>query len=829
MQRVAKMVEDTAKKVKESAGAIANVGAIFAAGLGVAVKKASETNEKLQADLKRIEKLLYTLAGDIGDAFAPFIRELAQGLSKVVGAFQRLDPGVKAASVNFAVFAVKAGAVAGVLGKGASLVEGLAKATGAVLVPAVNAASAAFKLMGSQLAAQLPGMLKGLNSFGAMLPNALGSAAVSLGSILLPLAAVTAAFAGIALGAGAIYQAWMENSAAITEAINSAWEAIKGYALKVAGFFTGLFEAVRSFFLSLAAAMLEVVAAKIRSIAALLEKGARLLERYDFADQLAKVQQMTGESMVGMLQDKMVQAGKVAGEALTKGVKALADIGSAVGDNVSQSLHYSVKGLKALVNDHYKGSALEKLVSRIEHLLSFGQGPDATLRAEPEALSVSKVGPGPAPRPFIPVDTRGMGMGRFSTSAIYEALRKQGLSEVQARAQASVEFVGRIRRASVLEAERIATGLKEIRASLLGRLQSALPAALQSFIEGFQAAGLQGGLANMVGELLMQSEGFQRVMEVLSGLLQRVADALGQLLTPLQPLLGAISLIIDAGLKALAPMLQVLAGVVQPLVPSLVVLGELFAALAPTLALITQAILLVEQPFRLFAGPVLKALFDALKFVSQVILTVMKGVGGVWNGILSAIQSVFRSLGNISVFGVRPLGFLRGWADGLEGAKIDTDALARSLQQLNGLTWEAAQAKAEETAAVLANRVAVDNATKSLTNVPSVWKEALSRFEAQDPGRPGQSSGPLVPSTPPSSSTGSTRAPPPGVAYGPSTPGGTSTAQAPAAPAVAIDTINITTRDPLEGMTALERKLDDIAFRMTGSRAWASRYAVQRG
>jgi hypothetical protein len=234
MKATVKMVEDTAKKVKESASAIAGVGGLFAAGIAAAVDAASQQNKRLAADVERLKRLLYTLAADIGDLFAPYVRQLADAVSRFVAFVQQLDPEVKAGAARFAVFAAASSVVAAKVSVASALVEGLAKASGAILVPALNSASVAAKSLGAAGGAMTRGLTafawlanaplgavfskgaagaddlkKGLEGAGKVVPPLSASLSVLVGNVAalsVPILAAMAAVAGLALLAGSLYR-----------------------------------------------------------------------------------------------------------------------------------------------------------------------------------------------------------------------------------------------------------------------------------------------------------------------------------------------------------------------------------------------------------------------------------------------------------------------------------------------------------------------------------------------------------------------------------------------------------------------------------------------
>jgi hypothetical protein len=184
--------------------------------------------------------------------------------------------------------------------------------------------------------------------------------------------------------------------------------------------------------------------------------------------------------------------------------------------------------------------------------------------------------------------------------------------------------------------------------------------------------------------------------------------------------------------NAITPVLEAMGHAMEAIAPVIVMVGAVLEALTPAFMMINAALGALEKPLMWFVNVVLRGLFEVLRFVGLAIGYIIKGIASVWNGIISAIQSVFKKLGDISILGKHPLGFLKDWARSMESAKFDTEALARSLQELEGLTWDAAMAKARETAEVMKNRDALADVNEALSNVPSLWKVALRRFDAQD-------------------------------------------------------------------------------------------------
>lgn len=237
---------------------------------------------------------------------------------------------------------------------------------------------------------------------------------------------------------------------------------------------------------------------------------------------------------------------------------------------------------------------------------------------------------------------------------------------------------------------------KEFAAGLASRfpiLKDAMDAfahATSSMEQGGLGLGIGGGIGAAVSSLLSQSKQFETIVKAVNVIFGMVADALGSVLAPLMPLVV---------------LLEVVAVIIE-------------AFVAP----------IVE-----FFGSVMEALWPVFRFVAVIVLHIAKAIGNVWNGILGAISSVFRSLGNIKVFGVRPLGFLRDWADSIDRAKVNTDKLAQMIQELNGMTFEEAKARVEHLATLEDLDETTQEVNESLKNVPSGFKAVLTRFSVANP------------------------------------------------------------------------------------------------
>jgi phage-related protein len=809
MGQVVKSIEDTAKKVKEAAKSIADVGAIFAGAMGAAVLAASSSNRAIQADLEKLKAYLYTLAADFGDAFGPALRQLTELVGSVVGAFQRLSPEVKEAVAHFTVLMASVGGGALALSKAAGLVEGVAKGVGIVLVPALNAASTAAKALGAAGGAAFPKLGKAVAGMEAGVLQSVAKMAAGFGAVLIPVAAVAAAVAGVALLAGSLYEAWNDSSTGLKASVLSIWESIKGLGQQLMEMLSGWWQALQEVFTRAVREALELVAHQVRSVANIFAPLARGLRMDALAGTLEDLRKLTGDQILADLRS----GASFLAEKVKEGATVLKDgalaVGKEVAEGVSYGLNYSTKGLKRLAKD----TGLEALPDKLKAALSGVLG-----------------GAGPNVREqFEPVEVGTVGKAEMS-----DAFRQEFLSGMSSAMRARLDYLKEQARKL---AEETAAAIHQARESLIGRAFSALGSVGSMIQNAMQAAaaGPWAVVASIAMDLLSRSEGFKRAMEVIEGIIGMVADALGQLFEALMPLLGALGALVASVLPALTPIFESLRAVLEPLAPPLMVVAELLNGLMPVLQLLIQALNPVLLLLQLVAGPVMKGLVEVLRFVSTIILKVVKGLGDAWNGIVGAIQKVFRSLADISIFGAKPLGFLDGWADGLERAKVDTEAMARALQALTGMTYEAALERARETAEVVRNRKELERTTESLSNVPSAWKAALARFEVQDPQEgptaPDSGGSVPVPTTPPPGASGP---------WGPAQPGGSTTPGQPppgagggmspgsfggmAAPF--IDTINIATTNVADSVERLGELMDRFRFLRTGTRGVPGRFAV---
>lgn len=545
---------------------------------------------------------------------------------------------------------------------------------------------------------KLSGAFAAVVQGGSMVASGLSSAFSVVGAIVggisAPVLAVGAAIAGLVLLAGALYKAWNDSSTGLRDSVMGIVDSIKAWGAGVADFFRDLFAGVRDFFVRMAKNYLDLVAANIRALAKMLKPVADFLGMDGASKFLADAESLTG--------DKLLEGLKTGAEMLVQGAKTAADV-------VVDGVKYSLSGVKQAGADLLSGAA--PMLERLKNALGLNAQNDPKVRT---------------------------GKHKEQELGTAAALNASAFAE---RAGQDASLVGAMGRRMVEEArataEAFAQAVRDARANLVSRFKSAF-GQVSSLVDTFQEGMLAGagsplaGVAAVVGELFVQSAQFSQLMEMVSRFLALVADTVGAVLAPVLPVVGAALGAVGELLQALAPVIAMTLEPVGMLAPVFALLAQTLQALAPVITLAGQLFILVTQPMRLLAGPAMRGLFEAVKVVAGGILWVARAIGGVWNGIVGAVQSVLRSLGNISIFGAKPLGFLNGWADSLQGAMVDTDALTDAMNTLQSTTWEQAQAAAEATVEQSNMAAAARKATESLSNVPSVFKYTLRAFEAAD-------------------------------------------------------------------------------------------------
>lgn len=261
--------------------------------------------------------------------------------------------------------------------------------------------------------------------------------------------------------------------------------------------------------------------------------------------------------------------------------------------------------------------------------------------------------------------------------------------------------------------------------------------AAQNIMSGFATAGAVGAVIAAIAELLGRVKGFADMLAVLGKVLGRVGDFLNVLLGNIFTALADWVIIVVEALAplftSLAPLFDAIAEVLAGIAPTLGLLGFLFQAIAPLLVSISSILGAVFKAL----GPVLRILFEIAKVVMIVILAFLGAIMAIWNTIIDVIAGIVQGILTAITLGA-------GWkwakdvADGIRSVKADTKPMDEARAALADSTWDSVNAQNEQTTAAYraadANEAAAEAAqsvAEALSNVPSGYKVALARFNAE--------------------------------------------------------------------------------------------------
>lgn len=125
MKQVAEVTEQTAKQVKRAVGDIAQVGGILTAAMGGAIALAAQYDGAVHSALENVKGEFAAVAVQVGRAFLPALREVANVLGQVAGWLRDLDPALKAQIANWASTAAQVTFALIALSKTAGIVSAL--------------------------------------------------------------------------------------------------------------------------------------------------------------------------------------------------------------------------------------------------------------------------------------------------------------------------------------------------------------------------------------------------------------------------------------------------------------------------------------------------------------------------------------------------------------------------------------------------------------------------------------------------------------------------------------------------------------------------------
>ncbi|GMV19031.1 MAG: hypothetical protein AMXMBFR56_72550 [Polyangiaceae bacterium] len=261
-------------------------------------------------------------------------------------------------------------------------------------------------------------------------------------------------------------------------------------------------------------------------------------------------------------------------------------------------------------------------------------------------------------------------------------------------------------------------------------------AAVQNIMAGFAEGGPIGGLVSIGLELVTRMKTFQDLLGMLEKAFGRIGEfldmALGSIFTAVGDLLAVLIESLRPLFEGLGPLFEAIAAPLRGIAPVLALLGLLFQGIAPILTSLGNVLGALMKALE----PVLKILFEIVKVVMIVILAFMQAIIAIWNTIIDVIAGIVQGILTAITLGA-------GWkwakdvADGIRSAKADTQGLTDAQNGLTSATYDSMNATAQQTAAtwkttdgVEAMGEAARDVTESLSNVPSGYKIALARFNA---------------------------------------------------------------------------------------------------
>jgi hypothetical protein len=717
-----------AAALNDISGGFSVLGGVAAGALALAAtgaEKLSGVSTNAKTETEKLQRATTLLAVEVSEVLLPAVRAMTDGVLRLVGVWRSLDESTREN-------------IGSLLGWSAALGAGLM------------------------------GVSKGLVIFKGFFELAV-VLAPALGAMLVPLLAVAAAMAGLLLLAGAIKSATGLTFAQVGEAFGSAaawilkalglvWDGVQAVLEAIeTGFevaFRGVVATVRAATKLILDTVL-AVAGKIGSVMAPLARGGGA---NGIASAWESAQVATSDGLLEAFDRGVAaleQGARKAAKALP-GALAQASLGSvgAIIDvkMIGNDLKSALQGAKEILGDAYKALGIEDVLNRLETFGKAGMpgsAADAAADAKRRDLSLGVMNTDMARLDAVDA-SRGAeaeslsGMGAFRTLA--EEMEREADLESLALAAASESRIEmqNAQRAEFengqamfkemgqyfadLKAEAAASA-RRVKDQLVGQALGALGELgqiISNAVKAAQAGGPWAALASVVLDIVSRSKGFKEMIDRVMQIVDMLAQAFSSLFQATGPILGAVSNIVKVLVDALKPLMDLMAENLSMLAAPLQVIGKLLSALGPIIAL-------VIKPLVSLAGPLLHALFDILRIVGAIILTVVQGIGYVWNAILDAITWVLKAIDAL------PFVDMEKAIRAVQSVKIDTDEIGRQRDDLLKYGWDDAMKDATDAASDFGK--GVNAATQEMLNVPAIWKRMLRTGQAQDGQLPPGTSG----------------------------------------------------------------------------------------
>lgn len=702
MSGALKSAEALAKNVKRLSGEMATGAAAMSALGGAALHLASAVDGPTKRAMEGLHKSSQLLAVQVADMLLPAVKSLSDTLRTAAAYVAGINPEVKAAVATFATWAVGIA----VVGKSLSVVAGLAG-----------------------------------NVFGILRAGVGALAAIGSGPLLGIVAGV-----GLAIGAVLLlHRAWRKNWGGIQEVteqvVNGLREGFAGFANFMGEVWNHVVESAQRFveMLLKVGDTIERITGKNLGIGGLREGFKGLfadLKSGEFLSQAFSFGKSVGASIVDGVKEEWaaIKSELGLGDMLKKG----SPIGLGRGMGPKGPI---VSGAIAAVDGSVAVQAKRAAVAMKE----LRDAVERTEKAERERaieIAVAEVGvrkwlqtlnagvAGVDPRRFAGQMSAGLTAGPFTNATgtglgfgdagkeIKEAERELGELRIAAayaqarRDEASLfEVRKKIRqqteRKANAEVDRAMAPLRSIGAMLKNGL-----GALGSTINNIANAASQGGpwaaLLAAVMEIFNRMQSFQKLLELLEYGLVRLGEFLEPLMSGLFDLVGGITAIATEQLKplftALKPLFDGITEFGKGLIPVVHAVGFIFEALAPILEVLSELV-----------GGITKALAPVLEIAAAII----RGVATVLLGIMIGLNELAAAFGDQAARAESAR--LKGLVDKMWAPSANDLAYAET--EAAKAAWRNAAGQNE--AAEAARKMA-----ESLSNVPTGYKVALARLNA---------------------------------------------------------------------------------------------------
>jgi len=404
---------------------------------------------------------------------------------------------------------------------------------------------------------------------------------------------------------------------------------------------------------------------------------------------------------------------------MAKSLRNTAAAAKALGEEFSRSSDESIKGVQESASsldeltgkiDELEKGALKRLEAGATHAQKAVQksvaGTNKTLEEQAKAADEAK-------QAHEELAAARAAAAAEATKAMMDEVRS-----VQDKAKAEYEARGQTMAAEAQVKADAGASVRQAATQALG--------SIGGIIEGAMAGGPAGAIQAGIIAVMQESE-------VLQEAFSKVANLFGELVAAIDPVFQALMPIVDVASEVVSTLIGLLEPVLAALAEAVYPVAKLVEALIPVLVTMSPAFQALNITMNALV-PVIELLAEVLQQVSAIIMEVAIQLSEAWNSIVGAVAGILKELGDVKIFGKRPLGKLKDWANDLEdSATVSTDAIRETRDEM--LRGAAAAAESaddlEDGSESIAD--AVNQVSGNMLNVPAGVKVALERFRAAEP------------------------------------------------------------------------------------------------